>query len=54
LAEHIQDMILTGRSPVPIQRTLLTTGILDRIMESHWRGGARLDTPELAVRYAPA
>ena len=54
LVEHIQDMVCTGREPLPVERTLLTTGVLDRVMESHWRGGARLETPELDVRYQTA
>ncbi|MFQ3594378.1 MAG: hypothetical protein SNJ82_14465, partial [Gemmataceae bacterium] len=41
----------TGKAPVPIERTLLTTGILDAIMESHHRKGQKIDTPELEVRY---
>ena len=44
-------MICSGLEPLPVERTLLTTGVLDRVMESHWRGGARLETPELDVRY---
>lgn len=51
LVEHMQEMVCTGREPLPVARTLLTTGVLDRVMESNWRGGARVETPELGVRY---
>jgi hypothetical protein len=53
LVEHIQDMVCTGEEPLPAERTLLTTGVLDRVMESRWRGGVKLETPELGVRYRP-
>ena len=51
LCEDIQDLICDRREPHPVERTLLTTGILDRLMESLSRDGARVETPELDVRY---
>jgi len=51
LAEDIQELVCERREPHPVERTLLTTGVLDRAMESHWRGGVRLETPELAIKY---
>lgn len=51
LVERIQDLVCGGEEPWPVERTLLTTGVLDRLMESRWRGGVRLETPELAIKY---
>jgi hypothetical protein len=52
---HLEKFFETGKAPYPVERTLLTTGMLDSAMESHYRGGARVETPELDVRYsAPA
>jgi hypothetical protein len=55
LVANIEKLLDHGRSPYPVERTLLTTGVLDAAMESHKRRGERIETPELSVRYtAPA
>ena len=55
LLRGIQYMLQTGEVAYPVERTLLTTGILDRIMHSlHPQDGARLASPELALHYRPS
>jgi hypothetical protein len=47
-------MLETGQAPYPVERTLLTTGILEAAMESHRFRGTRLETPQLVeVHYYP-
>ncbi len=51
LTHHIEETILTGVAPYPIERTLLTTGMTLCAVESLYRGQVEVATPELNVAY---
>jgi hypothetical protein len=51
LVHHIEDMILNNRAPYPVERTLLTSGMLIAAVESLYRKGEVIQTPEMAVSY---
>lgn len=50
---HIETLFLTGKSPYPVERTLLTTGMTAAGIESLHQDQKRIETPHLAVRYEP-
>jgi hypothetical protein len=51
LVRNIEKMFESGRATYPVERTLLTSGMLDFLMESRFRGHRRLETSDLAVTY---
>jgi len=54
LVNNMEKMFLTGKPTYPVERTLLTTGLVAAGVESLYRQQARYDTPHLAITYQPA
>ncbi len=54
LVQGVDRMMQTGRPTWPAERTLLTSGMLDALLISKSRGGARVKTPELNIHYQNA
>ena len=53
LSHSIQTLIREKRSPYPVERTLLVTGMLAAAMDSHFEKNSAMQTPHLDVAYQP-
>ncbi|MDA0970560.1 MAG: hypothetical protein O3A60_09015 [Planctomycetota bacterium] len=51
LSRHVEDMVLTGETTYPIDRTLLTSGMVIGGVDSIAAGNTRVETPQMEVRY---
>jgi hypothetical protein len=50
LMSKAEEMFTTGQAPYPIERTLLTSGLVEAGMKS-LASGERIETPYMDVRY---
>lgn len=51
LVAQIDEMIMTGKAPYPVERTEIVSATLDRCLDSRINGYRKLETPELDIRY---
>jgi hypothetical protein len=51
LSLNVEEMFVTGVPTYPVERTLLTTGVLEAALDSRHQGHIRLDTPHLNIAY---
>ena len=51
LTRHIEDLVISGKANYPVERTLLTSGMVIAGVESLHRGQTKVMTPQMNVRY---
>lgn len=51
LVRHIENMVLSGQAPYPVERTLLTSGMTLAAVDSIYNGYTPVATPEMKVAY---
>jgi hypothetical protein len=54
LTSHVEQMIIRGQTSYPIERTLLTSGMVIGGVDSLFAGEQLIDTPEMNVAYRAA
>jgi hypothetical protein len=50
---NVEQMFLSGKASYPVERTLLTTGLVAAAVDSLDQDGVRLETPHLDIVYRP-
>lgn len=50
---NVEQMFLTGKASYPVERTLLTTGLVAAAVDSLHQEQVRVDTPHLDIAYQP-
>jgi len=53
LVHYIEQMMVTGKEPYPVERVLLATGLVCAGIDSLFQGQQRIETPNLAIHYQP-
>jgi hypothetical protein len=53
LVNHIEQMFLTGQPSYPVERTLLTSGLVIAGVDSLHQEQSRQETPHLDIAYQP-
>ena len=51
LVAQIEEMIVTGGAPYPVERTQISSAILDRCLDSKVAAHRRIETPDLRIVY---
>ena len=51
LGLNAEEMFVTGKPSYGAERTLLTTGVLEAVIDSRYQGQVRLETPHLDIAY---
>ncbi|MCH1438564.1 MAG: hypothetical protein L7W43_02840, partial [Rubripirellula sp.] len=54
LARHIETTIIEKKTPYPVERTLLTSGMVIGGVDSLYQSEKPVPTPHLNITYAPA
>jgi hypothetical protein len=51
LMSKVEQTFVTGKAAYPVERTLLTSGLVEAGIQSLAKGQKRIETPHLSVKY---